>query len=126
MTKAPLGKEAVGKNPTDRGKNGTKRSLLVEEHGLPLSIVVVGANEHDVTLLAKTLDAVVVPRPKVTRKKKQNLSLDAGYTGEEHKKSVEERGYILHIRSRGDEKKEIKTNPKFKARRWVVEVTHSC
>ena len=30
MSKAPLGGEKTGKNPTDRGKTGTKRSLLVD------------------------------------------------------------------------------------------------
>ncbi len=34
---------------------GTKRSVLTEGHGLPVSIVVSGANVHDVKLLAKTL-----------------------------------------------------------------------
>lgn len=37
--KAPLALQAVGKNPTDRAKNGTKRSMLVDEHGLVLSFV---------------------------------------------------------------------------------------
>src|SRR5215475_11562924 len=36
MTKAPLGGEKTGKNPTDRAKRGVKRSLLVEGHGLPI------------------------------------------------------------------------------------------
>jgi len=44
MTKAPLAQEAVGPSPTDRGKKGSKRHLLVEEPGVPLSIVVTGAN----------------------------------------------------------------------------------
>lgn len=39
--------------------------------------------------------------------------------------SVEERQYTAHIRSRGEERKEIERNPDFKARRWVVEVIHS-
>ena len=30
-----------------------------------------------------------------------------------------------HIRPRGEEKKELERNPDFRARRWVVEVTHS-
>jgi transposase len=57
------------------------------------------------------------------RKRKQNLCLDAAYVGKEA--TVEENGMIPHIRPRGEEKKEIATNPKFKARRWVVELSHS-
>lgn len=49
--------------------------------------------------------------------------MDAGYAG--HEADVESRGYVAHIRPRGEEKKELETNPTFKARRWVVEVAHS-
>jgi putative transposase len=52
MTKAPLGKDATGKNPTDRAKIGTKRSLLTDGAGIPLAVVVDGANRHDSKLLA--------------------------------------------------------------------------
>ncbi len=38
MTKAPLGGQATGRNPTDRGKIGTKRSLLTEGHGIPIAV----------------------------------------------------------------------------------------
>ena len=48
MTKAPLGGDSTGKNPTDRGKHGTKRSLMTEAHGIPVGLTVDGANVHDV------------------------------------------------------------------------------
>ena len=47
ITKAPCGGEAAGKSPVDRGKQGTRRSLLVESTGIPLGCVVTGANQHD-------------------------------------------------------------------------------
>jgi len=47
MTKAPLGEKGTGPNPTDRGKKGTKRSLLTEGKGIPLAVAVEGANRHD-------------------------------------------------------------------------------
>lgn len=102
---------------------GTKRSLLTDEKGLPLSIVLDGANRHDIKLLEATLDSIIIDRPEVTSQAPQNLCLDAGYTGSTQ--VVESRGYTAHIRPRGEEKKEIERNPVFKARRWVVEVTHS-
>ena len=101
------------------------KRIYVDERGVPLSIVVEAANVHDVKLLEKTLDGVVIERPEPTEENPQNLCLDAGYTGEEHEKTVAERGYILHLRPRGEEAKEIELNPDFKARRWVVEVFHS-
>ena len=67
----------IGPNPTDRGKAGSKRSLLVEGQGGPLSIVVAVA--HDATLLDETLEAIVVERPQLTEDDPQHLCLDKGY-----------------------------------------------
>ena len=102
---------------------GTKRSVLTDEHGLPLSVVLDGANRHDIKLLEETLDGIITFRPDPSEDRPQNLCLDAGYTGSTE--IVEQRGYITHIRPRGEEKKEKEQNPEFKAPRWVVEVTHS-
>lgn len=124
MTKAPLAQESAGRNPTDRGKRGSKRSVLTDEKGLPLSIVISGANTHDVKLLAATLDGVIIERPDEDSPK-QNLCLDAGYVGETAKSEIENRGYIPHVRPRGEEIEEKAKKPDFKARRWVVEVCHS-
>ena len=102
---------------------GTKRSILTDEKGLPLSVVLSGANTHDIKLLERTLESIVIFRPEPSAEQPQHLCLDAGYTGS--KETVEGKGYTANIRSRGDEKKEIERNPAFKARRWVVEATHS-
>ena len=59
----PVPGGAVGPNPTDRAKAGSKRSVLVDGSGGPLSVVVAGANVHDTKLLALTLEAIVVERP---------------------------------------------------------------
>jgi transposase len=71
-------------------------------------------------MLGKTLDSRVM---KPARKRKQNLCLDAGYVGKEEE--VIKRGYIPHIRPRGEEENQKKRNPKHKPRRWVVECFHS-
>ncbi len=71
--------DLVGPNPTDRGKNGVKRSLLVEADGGPLSVIIAGANVRDDKLLAATLDAVVLERPEATEETPQHLCLDKGY-----------------------------------------------
>ena len=52
LTKAPLGGEKTGPNPTDRGKSGVKRSLLTEAQGIPVGLAVDGANRHDMKLVA--------------------------------------------------------------------------
>lgn len=71
----------------------------------------------------KRWDGIIISRPAVSEDHPQNLCLDAGYTGSTQ--AVEARQCTAHIRPRGEERKEIERNPDFKARRWVVEVTHS-
>ena len=50
-----------------------KRSLLVEAAGGPLAVVVGAEGVHDTKLLAETLDAVVVERPRPTQQEPQHL-----------------------------------------------------
>ena len=96
---------------------------MSDENGLPLAIVLDGANRHDSKLLEDTLDDIVLDRPDVTEEHPQNLCLDAGYTGKQEAVTV--RHYKPHIVSQGEEKKQKEKNPDFKVRRWVVEVLHS-
>ena len=104
MGKARLGGDEVGPNPTDRAKNGTKKSILTDRHGGPLSVVVAGANVVDAKLLEKTIEAIVVDRPKPTQKKPQHLCLDKGYDNPSGKAAVEKHHYTGHIRRIGEEK----------------------
>ena len=125
MTKAPLGGESTGKNPTDRGKQGTKRSLMTEADGIPVGLVVSGANVHDIRLLQQTIEDCF-DRFNVTKAEPQeHLCLDKGYDSEAIRELVEAVfGYTSHIRSRGEERNEAKMKPPKKPRRWVVERTH--
>jgi transposase len=125
MVKAPLAQEAVGPNPTDRSKSGTKRSLLTDGRGVPLGVAVDGANRHDMKMVRATLEAQVGKRPKPTQKKPQNMCLDKGYDFVEVRDILAEFGYIPHIRTRGEETAAKKNLPGYRARRWVVERTHS-
>ncbi len=77
LGKARFGGEKRGKNPTDRGKPGTKKSVLVEGDGGPLGAVIAGANVPDFKLLDETIRAVVVERPD-PEEVEQHLCLDAG------------------------------------------------
>ena len=89
--------------------------------GVPLSLIVTGANVHDSKMIGALLDARVVrPADPGTA---GNLCLDAGYVGKAAE--VSERGYVPHIRPRGEKVDEIQRNPDFVPRRWVVEAFHS-
>ena len=110
----------TGRNPTDRGKQGVKRSLMTDANGLPLSLVVSGANTHDIKLVEDTLDALQTGRPG----RRLRLCMDKGYEAEWLETCLKARRYEPHIQSRKEEYEAIK-NTDFKAHRWVVERTHS-
>ena len=98
--------------------------MLVDGAGVPLAIVATGANRHDVSQLEAVLDSIIIKRPDIFEHP-QHLCLDKGYAGEPALEAVVLRGFIPHIRSRGEEKTERIHNRDHKARRWVVEVSHS-
>jgi putative transposase len=112
----------TGKNPTDRGKSGTKKSLLVDGDGGPLGLVLAGANVLERYLLKATIEAIVVERPDPA-KQEQHLSLDKGYDNDPGRAAASEAGYIAHIRRIGEEPKPCDRSLGHKPRRWVVERT---
>jgi len=79
----------------------------------------------DRDLLPATLDAVVVKRPKPSRGRPQRLCGDAGYRGQPAWNAARSRHYQPHIKQRKEEAEAKRTQPGWKARRWVVERTHS-
>ena len=101
---------------------GTKRSLLVDGRGIPLSLVVSGAQRHDVKLLGPTFVARVVRRPRTIV---QHLCADKGYAGKPAEQTIEGCHYIPHVRQRSEETQTAKRGRRHPARRWVVERTHS-
>jgi len=104
LGKARFGGDEIGPNPTDRGKQGVKRSVLVEQHGGPLGVVIAGANVHDTKLLAQTLEAVVVERPEPTHEAPQHLCLDKAYDNPTGREAAAAQGHTPHIRRIGEEK----------------------
>jgi hypothetical protein len=55
ITKSPCGGELSGRSPVDRGKQGTKRSVVTDGRGIPLAPVGAGANQHDSPLYEHTM-----------------------------------------------------------------------
>jgi putative transposase len=92
---------------------------------MPLAVAVEGANRHDMKLVQGTLDILAVKRPEPTADKPQHLCMDRGYDYPQVRELVEAYGYIAHIRARGEEATAKKQVPGYRARRWVVERTHS-
>ena len=113
---------AIGKNPTDRAKNGSKRHLLTDGRGAPIALLLTGANVHDVTMAAKLIDAIIIRRPPV-RTFPQNICLDKGYDDDKLRKHLQRKNLIFHIPYKVNRINNIiKRKPgRKKARRWVVE-----
>ena len=122
LGKALSGGDQVGPNPTDRAKSGSKKSLLVDEQGGPLSLIVAPANVNDHLLLEETIATIVVERPAARAQEPQNLCLDGDYNNEPSRQVIAVTDYEAHIRPGGVEELD-KKEKKHKPRRWVVERT---
>jgi transposase len=116
LTKAPGGGQCAGRSPADRGKQGMKRSSMVDGHGIPLDRVLAGANRHDSPLLAPTLDKLddLGPLPGGIR-----VHLDAGYDSQVTRDELATRGMTGQIAHKGDKA------PIQAGQRWHVERTNA-
>ena len=116
ITKAPCGGEVAGRSPVDRGKQGLKRSTLVEAQGLPLDAIAAPANRHDSPLLEPTLDTLarLEPLPDSII-----VHLDRGYDSAVTRERLAARGLLAEIAEKG------KPAPLTAGKRWVVERTNA-
>lgn len=131
----------TGNNPTDRSKRGTKRHILTDKKGIPLSAVISSASTHDIKLVTDVVDSIVVkrssssskPRSRRRRRKLQHLCLDKAYNSTQEEQELIKRGYVLHIpykkkKGEKDDNQKLKAIPnrkKYSPKRWVVERTNS-
>jgi len=119
ITKAPCGGEAAGKSPVDRGKQGTKRSVLTEATGIPLGCVAAPANRPDSPLLRPTLEKLDRFDEGLGFGLPEDITvhLDAGYDSAKTRNLLHELGCHGVI--------SIKGFPLQAGARWVVERTNS-
>ncbi len=92
--RAPCGGEKTGPNPTDRRKLGSKHHMVTDANGIPLAVILTGANRHDVTQLLPLLDKV--PRVKgkrgAPRRRPDRVQGDRAYDSEPHRRTLKKRG----------------------------------
>lgn len=119
IVKAPAGGEVAGRSPVDRGKQGTKRSLLTDGAGIPLGCVIAPANRHDSPFLRPTLDKLSRFDEGLGVGLPQDITvhLDAGYDSAVSRDLLDELGCTGVI--------SIKGFPLQAGRRWVIERTNS-
>ncbi len=92
---------------------------------MPIGLTIDGANRHDMKMVRPTLESMVAERPEPTQEQPQGMCLDKGYDYDEVREILEEFGFTAHIKARGEEAKELKAEAGKRARRWVVERSHS-
>lgn len=105
---------------------------MTDGTGIPLAIVISGANRHDMKKLADLLDAVVRPCPlqpdPADPTAGPQLCLDRGYDYDACREAATSRGYTPHIppkASAADPLPPPGHPERHPPRRWVVEVGHS-
>ena len=93
-----------------------------------MGLAVAGAHRNDFKLLQETIDNMPLMPPPADPAHGDdwlNLCLDKGYDYPEVREQVASFGWTAHIRTRGEEKQAKREIPGHRARRWVVERTHS-
>lgn len=123
--RSPLGGPDNGPNPTDRAKPGMKDHVLVDQRGVPLSVVVTEANLNDHRALPELLTTHAVVRPQPSAAAPQNICLDAAYDNEPTRATLCRASYTGHIAPIGGRPSDAPAHPGGQARRWVVERTHA-
>ena len=116
IIKVPCDGERAGRSPVDRGKQGIKRSTIVDACGIPLGVIAAPANRHDSPLLDETLDTLEVLGP---LPEQISVHLDRGYYSEATREKLKARGLASRISEKG------KPAPLQATNRWVVERTNS-
>jgi len=91
---------------------------------VPIGLAIEGAHRHDMKLVRETIESMVVDRPEPAAEQPQGMCLDKGYDYQEVRDTLCEFGFTAHIRSRGEEAKELRAEAGKRARRWVVERSH--
>jgi transposase len=121
ITKAPLGGDATGPSPVDRAKIGTKRSLLVEEDGIPISVEIAEAGKPDFRMFPETVDVTPLGPESLDG---CNMCLDKGYDYPEVDGLCWAFGFTAHTSRKGEDYPAA-ADAKHTAKRWVVERTFS-
>lgn len=117
-SKAPYAKYG-GKNPTDRGKKGIKKNLVIDSRGAPLAVGVGPANQHD----SQTLLEILTTVKSIKQSKLSIVAADSAYDSKKLRTAASKDGFILHASTNKRRQKDVRLiNPKG---RWRVEHVHS-
>lgn len=115
------GGNIAGPHPTDEGRPGCKRQLVVDAQGIPLAVRLTKANVHDSRLLTELLDAIPALRRRGRgrpQRRSATAHADKGYDSRKCREACRVRGLQSRIARRG-----IESRDRPGRHRWVVERT---
>src|SRR5918998_5859616 len=114
---AKRGGEQTGPNPLDRGRPGSKRHLVTDASGVPLTVVLTSANHHDSKALEELIDSSQPVKGKRGRPRKKPVKLhaDKGYDYPWCRGFLRKRGISPRIARRG-----VDNSERLGRYRWVV------
>ena len=120
--KSPLaGCEKTGKSPVDRGKLGSKLSVLSDAKGIIIGLAVGSGNQHDSTLFIDTLRSI----PKfLNQPRHKEMNLDSAYDSEQIRTILFNFNYLAKISPNRRNRKQPLPNP-LGYSRWFIEPVHS-
>jgi transposase len=93
LARALGGGEDTGRNPTDRGKLGTKQHIMTEAQGIPLNVTTTGANVPEVNEVVHLVDSApeVVTADGEPRQHPDVLYGDRAFDSEPHREEMRQR-----------------------------------
>jgi transposase len=108
----------VGANPVDRAKAGSKLHLAVEGGGLPLSLLVTGANTSDSIVFAALLDDLPAVRTPAGRRRRRSAQVhaDKAYDHRRCRRYLSRRAIKVRIARRG-----VESSTRLGRHRWKAE-----
>jgi transposase len=114
------GRTKTGRNPTDRGKAGSKHHVLTDAAGIPLAATLTGANAHDVTQLLPLVQAIgpIGGKPGRPRHRPDRVQGDRAYDSQPHRRELRRLGIASSLARRNTEH-----GSGLGKTRWVVERT---
>ncbi len=118
---AKKGGNITGPNPTDKGRPGCKRHIVVDAQGVPLAVRLTKANVHDSQIFEEMLEAIPALKhrgPGRPRHRPGKAHADKGYDFQKCRDACRTRSIQHRIARRGIESKE-----RLGRHRWVVERT---
>ena len=110
-----FGQDRIGRNPTDRGRNGTKLSITVNNEGIPLAFTAYPSNTSDYNTFEDTIKSMYIK----DKRKNMDFLADKGYDSVEKRDYLTSNGYNQKICRRGE--MNAVNNKLIEKERWIVE-----